>query len=80
MESLHGRGPGRPHFIRPGGIDRRTAVQVEATEFCELAVSGRNLIRCDDGPAGVRGLIDTDTGETFLVDELKLFAFAISGN
>ena len=51
---------------------------VEPNEFCDLAVSHRLLLRCDDGHAAVRGLYDPLTGQTFLAEEEKLFGFRLT--
>jgi hypothetical protein len=46
-------------------------------EFCELAISLRNLVRCDDKAVGLRGLKDVETGERFLIAEKELFAHSV---
>ncbi len=51
---------------------------VEPNEFCELAVSHRLLLRCDDGNAALRGLHDPLTGKTYFAEEEKLFGFRLS--
>ena len=45
---------------------------VEPTEFCNLMVSHRRMVRDDRREARVRGLRDLDTGEVFLTDERRL--------
>ena len=80
MDSLQAGPPVRRHYLNGNGKPHPIGIRVEATEFCDLAVSGRNLIRCDDASLGMRGLVDMDTGEKFLVEEKKLFSFALSSN
>jgi hypothetical protein len=46
---------------------------VNATEFRELLVSHRRMVRFDRRQERVRGLRDLDTGEVFLIDERRLF-------
>lgn len=46
---------------------------MELEEFQSHAVSRRRLVRCDDGSAAVRGLLDTETGERFLIEDEKLW-------
>jgi hypothetical protein len=41
-------------------------------EYCRLAVSHRQLERCDDGVRGLRGLRDTEAEMVYLVDEIVL--------
>lgn len=53
---------------------------VEPAEFCRLAVSNLRLTRCDDPAAGLRGLINLETGEQYLVDSAKLIKFQITDN
>jgi hypothetical protein len=48
---------------------------VEPEEFCRLAVSMRSLRRCDDPQTGMRGLEDESTGETFVVEDVRLSNF-----
>jgi hypothetical protein len=55
-----------------------TCLFVGAQEYCELAVSQRRLIRCDDKARGMRGLQDLETGERFLVAEADLFAHSVA--
>lgn len=46
---------------------------VDVEEFCNLAVSRRNLIRCDETEIPVRGLLDPQTGVRYLIEEADLF-------
>jgi len=43
-------------------------------EFNRLAISNRQLDRRDDRRAGLRGLLDAETGEWFVVEENRLYA------
>lgn len=51
---------------------KQAAYWVDPAEFCRLAVSHLPLSRCDDRDAGLRGLVNDDTGEKFLVEIAKL--------
>ena len=46
---------------------------VDAYEFRALAVSTRRLLRADEPAAGLRGLLDPETGTHFVTEEEKLF-------
>jgi hypothetical protein len=48
-------------------------VRISAEDYCQMTVSTRKLVRCDDKAAGVRGLQDLETGERFFIDEHDLF-------
>lgn len=48
--------------------------QVDVAEFRQLAVSHRRMVRVDNPVAGLRGLRDVDTGETFYTDAHRLLA------
>jgi len=45
---------------------------VSATEFRNLLVSHRRMVRLDRRSERMRGLQDLDTGEVFLTDERRL--------
>jgi len=45
---------------------------VNATEFRQLLVSHRRMVRVDRREDRLRGLHDLDTGEVFLTDERRL--------
>jgi hypothetical protein len=47
---------------------------VNAYEFRSLAVSARRLLRADEPAAGLRGLLDPETGTHFVTEEENLFA------
>jgi hypothetical protein len=51
---------------------RRSCKFVEADEFCDLLLSTRKLWRLDEDAAGICGLLDPATGETFLIEDEKL--------
>jgi hypothetical protein len=38
-------------------------------EFCRLLLSRRNLVRLHQPQPGMRGLLDPDTGKTFVIQE-----------
>jgi hypothetical protein len=46
---------------------------VERSEFLELLVSTRRFYRCDELSRGLRGLVDLETGERFMIQEKRLF-------
>ena len=45
---------------------------VDVAEFRRLMVSHRNLVRVDMPGIGLKGLRDSDTGETYFTDALRL--------
>lgn len=47
---------------------------VAPEDFHRLAISNRQLDRRDDRRAGLRGLVDVETGEWFVVEEDRLYA------
>ena len=47
---------------------------IDVAEFRRLAVSHRHMVRLDKPDAGLKGLRDLDTGETFFTDALRLAA------
>lgn len=46
---------------------------VDVEEFCNLAVSRRSLVRCDEAESPMRGLFDPQTGIKYLIEEAALF-------
>ena len=46
---------------------------VERSEFVELLLSFKRVIRADDLGINVLGLLDLDTGTRFLIEQEKLF-------
>jgi hypothetical protein len=48
--------------------------RVDVAEFRLLAVSHRRMVREDRPSAGLKGLRDVDTGETFFTDAHRLAA------
>jgi hypothetical protein len=48
--------------------------RIGVAEFRSLAVSHRRMVRVDRPEAGLKGLRDMDTGETFYTDALRLLA------
>ena len=61
-------------------VPRNGCYWVEPAEFCRLAISNLPLIRCDDAAAGLRGLVNQDTGERYVVDNTKLTRFHATAN
>jgi hypothetical protein len=47
---------------------------VDPYRFQALAVSARRLLRADEPAAGLRGLLDPETGTHFVTEEEKLFS------
>lgn len=47
---------------------------LDPDEFRVMAISLKRLARCDDHQARVRGLVDSETGESFFTEEEKLYA------
>ena len=47
---------------------------IDVAEFRRLAVSHRRMVRVDEPKAGLKGLHDLDTGETFFTSALRLMA------
>ena len=48
--------------------------RIDVAEFRRLAVSHRRMVRVDNPCAGLKGLRDVETGETFYTDALRLIA------
>lgn len=59
--------PGTREEIRPGK-------HIGVAEFRQLAVSHRRMVRVDRHDAGLKGLRDVETGETFFTDAHRLLA------
>ncbi len=59
--------PGTSDGIRPGK-------HIGVAEFRQLAVSHRRMVRVDKPNAGLKGLHDVETGETFYTDAHRLLA------
>jgi hypothetical protein len=57
------------------GGEATTLRKVTAEDFCQMAVSRRSLQRWDDHRSGRRGLLDSDTGILYTVDEVALLDF-----
>ncbi len=53
--------------VRPGK-------HIGVAEFRQLAVSHRRMVRVDKPNAGLKGLQDVETGETFFTDAHRLLA------
>ncbi len=46
---------------------------VDRDEYCQLLVSRKHLSRCDDPFARTCGLLDSETGVRFVIEEDRLF-------
>lgn len=46
---------------------------VQRDEFCRLLLSYKRMVRSDEPDVHVRGLLDTETGTRFLIEQEKLF-------
>jgi hypothetical protein len=46
-------------------------------EYLEYATSNRPIVRFDDEEAGLCGLLDTETGERFVIESERLMRFSI---
>lgn len=51
---------------------------VEPDEYCQLATANRQLIRSDEPAAGIRGILDPESGMRFFIEEEKLLAYAVT--
>ncbi len=60
---------GRRRAVR----DRADFTYVQREEFCRLLLSTRRMVRSDEPDRNVRGLLDTETGKRFLIEQEKLF-------
>jgi hypothetical protein len=47
---------------------------VQREEFCELLLSNRRLVRSDERSIHIRGLLDPETGERFLIEQERLMS------
>ena len=52
----------------------RAGKHIGVAEFRQLAVSHRRMVRVDRHDAGLKGLQDVETGETFYTDAHRLMA------
>ena len=62
--------------VTPPGINEkiRPGKHIGGAEFRQLAVSHRRMVRVDRHDAGLKGLHDVETGETFYTDAHRLVA------
>jgi hypothetical protein len=60
--------------IQPANDGITTGTHVGVAEFGKLAVSHRRMVRVDMPGAGLRGLRDLETGETYYTDAYRLMA------
>ncbi len=55
------------------GLSSTTSVQyVEPSEYCELALSSKELVRLDQQHLGLRGLLDRHVDTCYLINERDL--------
>ena len=54
--------------------EARKSKTIDVAEFRRLAVSHRRMVRVDEPKAGLKGLHDLDTGETFFTKAHRLMA------
>ena len=47
---------------------------VQREEYCRLLLSTRRMVRSDEPSLHARGLLDTETGMRFLIEQDQLFA------
>lgn len=50
---------------------------VHRDQFCELLLSKKKLIRSDEPGICIRGLLDVESGERFVIEQEKLFASSV---
>ena len=60
--------------IQPTNEGIATGKHIDVAEFRKLAVSHRRMVRVDRPGAGLKGLRDLETGETFYTDAHRLMA------
>ena len=49
-------------------------VFVDRNEFCELLLSFKKLVRSDEPAVSIRGLLDVESGERYVIGQEDLFA------
>ena len=47
---------------------------VKRDDFVRLLVSSEKLVRADEGPSGLRGLLDVRSNFRFLIEETELYS------
>ena len=67
-----------PHLDGPHLQMNEPSLSINPDEFCQLAVSSRPLVRCDDSARGLKGLHDVETGESFFVRASDLLAHTVT--
>ena len=55
----------------------RPAHKIAPDEFLQFATSNRPIVRDDDEEAGLCGLLDTETGERYVIDSQLLMRFSV---
>lgn len=51
---------------------------VHREEFCRLLLSFKKLIRSDEPADRIRGLMDVESGERYLIDQEELFGCVLA--
>ena len=78
MSRLERRAIGQQHeAVREGRRalrERPAHTFVHRDRYCELLISSKNLIRCDEPLVGVRGLLDVSSDERYLIEQEELFS------
>ena len=62
----------RSHERRRAPRTHPDATLVQPAEFLSLLLSRRSLVRLDIGDGNVRGVLDLETGQKFLVESKNL--------
>ena len=66
-------GTGKRDESKPIRMTSSECLNVDAQQFLRLSVSRtQRLVRCDDVVAGLRGLLDPETGKRFVVRAVDL--------
>jgi hypothetical protein len=50
---------------------------VHRDEFCKLLLSNKKLIRSDEPAVCLRGLLDVESGERYLIEQEELFTSCV---
>jgi hypothetical protein len=65
--------PARIQVVLPRSVNATDCRFVDRDEFCQLAISNKTLLRCDDPENSTRGLFDPATGIRYAIAEGNLF-------
>jgi hypothetical protein len=61
-----------PHFRTAATPDFSKRELVDRETFLSLLVARRPLRRCDDSDAGLRGLLDQDSGHWYVINQTAI--------